>query len=72
MYPRVYVPVHFPAHAPQAPLHPAYVRPPMPPAVWVLAAMALMITLGAAASACGVVVGLTVLEASSANAHAKR
>jgi hypothetical protein len=44
----------------------------MPPAVWVLAAMALMIALGAVATACGVVVGLTVLEASSANTQAKR
>ena len=76
MYPRVYVPARFaPVHAPQGSLHPAYpriVRPPMPPAIAVLAAMALMIVLGAAASVGGVIVGLTVLEASSDIAQAKR
>jgi len=44
----------------------------MPPAIWVLAALALMITLGAVASVGGVIIGLTVLEASSDVAHANR
>ena len=75
MYPRVYVPTLLFVHAPPAPLHPGYpriVRPAMPPAIWVLAAMALMITLGAVASLGGVIIGLTVLEASSDVAHANR
>ena len=75
MHPRVYVPVRLYVHAPPAPLHPGnprIVRPAMPPAMWVLAVMALMITLGAVASVGGVVIGLTVLEASSTVAHANR
>ncbi len=75
MYPRVYVPARLSVHAPPASLHPAdprIVRPAMPPAIWVLAALALMITLGAVASVGGVIIGLTVLEASSDVAHANR
>jgi len=72
----VYVPLRFPAHAPQALLDPARVFrptiPTMPPAIAVLAAMALMIVLGVGASVCGVVVELTLLEASSDVAQAKR
>ena len=75
MYPRVYVPARLSVHASPASLHPAdpqIVRPAMPPAIWVLAALALMITLGAVASVGGVIIGLTVLEASSDVAHANR
>ncbi len=73
MYPRVYVRVQFSAHAPQGLLHPARVfRPTMPPAIAVLAAMALMIVLGLGASVCGVIVELTLLDTSSDVAQAKR